>query len=61
MLAISLMGATPRAIFLALGVICFVLAFLGKRVGRLAGWETLGWLGLALVFFPTLWDAVAAT
>jgi hypothetical protein len=59
MLAISLMGATPRAIFYIVAVVLFILAGIGfKPVGdrvHLVG------LGLAAAFFPTMWDALAAT
>jgi hypothetical protein len=59
MLAISLMSATPRAIFYIVAVVLFILAGIGfKPVGdrvHLVG------LGLAAAFFPTMWDALAAT
>jgi hypothetical protein len=59
MLAISLMGATPTAIFYVVGVVLFILAGIGfKPVGdrvHLVG------LGLAAVFFPVMWNALAAT
>jgi hypothetical protein len=58
-LAISLMSATPRAIFYVIAVILFILSGVGfKPVGdrvHLVG------LGLAAAFFPTMWDALAAT
>jgi hypothetical protein len=59
MLAISVMGATPRAIFYIVAVVLFILAGIGfKPVGdrvHLVG------LGLAVAFFPIMWDALAAT
>jgi hypothetical protein len=59
MLAISLMGATPTAIFDVVGVVLFILAGIGfKPAGdrvHLVG------LGLAAVFFPVMWNALAAT
>jgi hypothetical protein len=59
MLAISYMGATPRAIFYIVAVILFILSGIGfKPAGdrvHLVG------LGLAAAFFPVLWDALAAT
>lgn len=59
MLAISVMGATPRAIFYIVAVVLFILAGIGfKPVGdrvHLVG------LGLAAAFFPIMWDALAAT
>ena len=59
MLAISLMGATPRAIFYVVAVILFILSGIGfKPVGdrvHLVG------LGLAAAFFPVMWDALALT
>jgi hypothetical protein len=59
MLAISLMGATPRAIFYIVAVILFILSGIGfKPAGdrvHLVG------LGLAAAFFPVMWDALAAT
>ena len=59
MLAISVMGATPRAIFYVVAVVLFILSGIGfKRAGdrvHLVG------LGLAVAFFPVMWDALAAT
>lgn len=59
MLAISVMGATPRAIFYIVAVVLFILAGIGfKPAGdrvHLVG------LGLAAAFFPIMWDALAAT
>ena len=59
MLAISVMGATPRAIFYIVAVVLFILSGIGfKPVGdrvHLVG------LGLAAAFFPIMWDALAAT
>ena len=59
MLAIDLMGATPRAIFYVVAVILFILSGIGfKPAGdrvHLVG------LGLAAAFFPIMWDAIAAT
>lgn len=59
MLAISYMGATPRAIFYIVAVILFILSGIGfKPAGdrvHLVG------LGLAAAFFPVLWDALANT
>jgi hypothetical protein len=59
MLAISIMSATPRAIFYVVGVALFILSGIGfKPAGdriHLVG------LGLAAVFFPFMWDALAAT
>jgi hypothetical protein len=59
MLAINLMGTTPTAIFYVVGVVLFILAGIGfKPVGdrvHLVG------LGLAAVFFPIMWNALAAT
>jgi hypothetical protein len=59
MLAINVMGTTPTAIFYVVGVILFILSGIGfKPVGdrvHLVG------LGLAAVFFPLMWNALAAT
>ena len=59
MLAISVMGATPSAIFYVVAVVLFILSGIGfKPVGdrvHLVG------LGLAAAFFPIMWDALAAT
>jgi hypothetical protein len=59
MLAINVMGTTPTAIFYVVGVILFILSGIGfKPVGdrvHLVG------LGLAAAFFPTMWNALAAT
>jgi hypothetical protein len=59
MFAISLMGATPRAIFYVVAVVLFILAGIGfKPAGdrvHLVG------LGLAVVTFVLMWDALAAT
>ena len=59
MLAISYMGATPRAIFYIAAVILFILSGIGfKPAGdrvHLVG------LGLAAAFFPIMWDAFART
>jgi hypothetical protein len=59
MLAINVMGATPRAIFYVVAVILFIFSGIGfKPAGdrvHLVG------LGLAAAFFPLMWDALAAT
>jgi hypothetical protein len=59
MLLVDIMGATPRFIFYLVAVILFILAGIGfKPVGdrvHLVG------LGLALAFFPVMWDALALT
>lgn len=59
MLAINTMGATATAIFYFVGVVLFILAGIGFKVAgdrvHLVG------LGLAAVFFVSLWNAVAAT
>lgn len=59
MLAISIMGTTPTAIFYVVGVALFILSGIGfKAAGdrvHLVG------LGLAAVFFPVMWNALAAT
>jgi hypothetical protein len=59
MLAISVMGATPTAIFYVVAVVLFILSGIGfKPVGdrvHLVG------LGLAAAFFPLMWNALAAT
>ncbi|MFA5882799.1 MAG: hypothetical protein WDA60_03015 [Acidimicrobiia bacterium] len=58
MLAISVMGATPRAIFYIVAVALFIAAGVGfKPAGdrvHLVG------LGLAAAFFPIMWDALSA-
>jgi hypothetical protein len=57
MLAISVMGATARAIFYIIAVILFVLAGVGfKPPGERA---SLVGLGLAAAFFPVMWDSIA--
>jgi hypothetical protein len=50
------------AIFLLIGVVCFVLAaFAGPRLGRRAGGSIgLVGLGLAFVYFPTMWETMDA-
>jgi hypothetical protein len=57
--AISNMGTTPTAIFYVVGVALFILSGIGfKPAGdrvHLVG------LGLAAVFFPVMWNALAAT
>ena len=59
MLAISVMGATPTAIFSVVAVVLFILAGIGfKPVGDRV--HLLG-LGLAAAFFPVMWNALAAT
>jgi len=59
MLAISLMGATPSAIFYIVAVVLFILSGIGfKPAGdrvHLVG------LGLAAAFFPQMWNALALT
>jgi hypothetical protein len=59
MLAVDLMGATPRFIFYLVAVVLFILSGIGfKPVGdriHLVG------LGLAAAFFPVMWDALALT
>jgi hypothetical protein len=59
MLAISVMGATPTAIFYIVAVVLFILSGIGfKPAGdrvHLVG------LGLAAGFFPVMWNALAAT
>ena len=59
MLAISVMGATARAIFYVIAVIFFLLAGVGfKPAGdrvHLVG------LWLAAAFFPVMWDSIALT
>ena len=59
MLGISVMGATPTAIFYVVGVVLFVLAGLGQALFgeklNLVGF------GLAAVFFVSAWNAVALT
>jgi hypothetical protein len=59
MLAVDLMGATPRFIFYLVAVVLFILAGIGfKPAGdriHLVG------LGLAAAFFPVMWDALALT
>ena len=59
MLAISIMGAWPTAIFYIVGVVLFILAGIGfKPAGdrvHLVG------LGLAAVFFVVAWNALAVT
>jgi hypothetical protein len=59
MLAIGFMGATTKAIFYVVGVILFILAGIGFKQG--GDRVNLVALGLAVVFFPTMWDALAAT
>jgi hypothetical protein len=59
MLAIGFMGATAKAIFYVVGVVLFVLAAVGGKPG--GDRVNLVALGLAVVFFPTMWDALAAT
>ena len=59
MLAISTMSPTPSAIVYIVGVVLFAAAGIGfkpagDRVHLLA-------LGLAAVFFVTMWNALAAT
>lgn len=57
MLAISVMGATPRAIFYIVAVVLFLLAGVGfKGAGDRVHWVG---LGLAAAFFPLMWDAIA--
>ena len=59
MLAINVMGATPRAIFYIVAIALFILAGIGfKRAGDRVHWVG---LGLAAAFFPVMWDALAAT
>jgi hypothetical protein len=59
MLAISVMGTTPTAIFYVVGVALFILSGIGFRPAgdrvHLVG------LGLAAAFFPVMWNALAAT
>jgi high-affinity Fe2+/Pb2+ permease len=59
MLAISVMSATPTAIFYIVAVVLFILAGIGfKPAGdrvHLVG------LGLAAAFFVVMWNALAAT
>ena len=59
MLAVDLMGATPRFIFYLVAVVLFILSGIGfKPAGdriHLVG------LGLAAAFFPVMWDALALT
>jgi hypothetical protein len=59
MLAISVMGTTPTAIFYVVAVALFILSGIGfKPAGdrvHLVG------LGLAAAFFPVMWNALAAT
>jgi hypothetical protein len=59
MLAISVMGATPTAIFYVVAVVLFILSGIGfKPVGDRV--HLMG-LGLAAAFFPLMWNALAAT
>jgi hypothetical protein len=59
MLAISVMGATPTAIFYVVAVVLFILSGIGfKPVGDRV--HLMG-LGLAAAFFPVMWNALAAT
>lgn len=58
MLAIGTMGATPTAIFYIVGLVLFVIAGLGMKVGK-EGLNLLG-LGLAAITVPIAWDALAA-
>jgi hypothetical protein len=59
MLAISVMGATPTAIFYVVAVVLFILSGIGfKPVGDRV--HVVG-LGLAAAFFPVMWNALAAT
>jgi len=58
MLAISIMGATPTAIFYIVAVVLFILAGIGFKP---AGDRVHLGLGLAAAFFVTMWNALAAT
>ena len=59
MLAISVMGATARAIFYIIAVIFFILSGVGlKPAGDRV--HLLG-LGLAAAFFPMMWGTIALT
>jgi hypothetical protein len=57
MLAISIMGATPRAVFYVIAVALFILAGIGFK-GASSRVHWIG-LGLAAAFFPVMWDAIA--
>jgi hypothetical protein len=61
-------ASNETAIFLILGVIAFIIAALTSvtetraeaRGGAFVGWQFLVALGLALVFFPTMWQTMDA-
>ena len=59
LLGISVMGATPTAIFYIVGVVLLVLAGLGQAI--FGDKLNLVGLGLAAIFFVSAWNAVAAT
>lgn len=58
MLAISFMSNTLAGIFLLVGIVLFVIA--AVAADRVPARFSLVALGLALVFFPTMWDRFAA-
>ena len=59
MLGISLMGATPTAIFYVVGVALLVLGGLGQAI--FGDKLNLVGLGLAAIFFVSAWNAVSVT
>jgi hypothetical protein len=60
LLAISLMSATPRAIFYVIAVLLFIAAGIGFKPPAGDRVHLVG-LGLAAAFFPIMWDALANT
>jgi hypothetical protein len=61
MLAISVMGATPTAIFFIVSLAFFVLAGIGFKPGGAGERVHLVALGLAAYVFVLAWNALAAT
>lgn len=55
--AVEAMDPTVQVVFYAVAIGLFVLAAVGVTVGRLSA---LG-LGLAVAWFPAMWNALAAT